>query len=489
MNYLIVDNKGKLIFYPQKFAKYFIEKYYIYSCEGRIYIYENGNYQFTSDSTLTSIIRNTINNDFCKTLWISDSVKAIKDLAHIKIDDFNKIFNNYKNIINVKNGLLYLNKDGTITLKQHDPKIKTTIQLDVNYKENYKLNHWNMFLNTSLKSDEERIFLQEIMGYSYLNYINGNAQNMYFFHGEGGNGKGIIFDINESILGKNYLQMNETKVINTDQNNQFFGFQFDNKLNVQIRETNYHFKNLTFLKDLVCGSISQSEKKGSMEIVDIKFNGKVWVSTNDKIKILDTTIGTKRRAKFLLINEKIEKKIGNLDELLENEKDDIFSWAIDGLIEFIKNDYNHRLPQSHFKLFDDYMTHSNNFLSFIKSYISLTPSENLLKELRGISKENVFELFKNEYGNIYTNKKDFFNKFENELFNELKYKMKPRRFRVIDVFTRYEINVHSYIGIYYNIDKDVEIDENEEELNYIKDEKDGKNLENVLPFDSKKASK
>lgn len=484
-SFVETNEKGKLIFYPQKFAKIFVTENKLVTKEGTIFIYRNGYYNLITDNTMNSIIRARINNDSCKSVWISDSLKAIKEITHIEGYQFQKEFDNDKHIINVKNGVLKINFDtGDIVLQKHSSEIKSTIQLDVNYVYDVSIPNWTNFLNTSLKSDEERLFLQEIMGYAYLNYINGNAENIYFFHGEGGNGKGKIFDIQKSIMTeRNILIMNEKQIINTDQNNQFFGFQFNNKLNVQVRETNYNFKNLTFIKDLVCGSIQQSEKKGSMEMLDTKFCGKVTISTNDTVKLLDTTQGVRRRAKFLLINEKIEKVIGNLGELLEKEKDGIFMWALEGLKRLIKNDFVHSLPKSHYKLLDTYMTHSNNFLSFIKKYISITPENNIDKVKRGISKENLFELFNEEFGNMYKNKNDFYSKFEAEVNKELKLNIVSKKCRIVDVITNTDKNVHGYVGIFYDIDKNVEVDYEEVEREAIKNEN---NVENLIDYKIKK---
>ena len=103
MNFLEKTEKGKLIFYPQRFAKVFIKENNIYSCEGSIYMYENGNYNFYLKKL--SLLPNNLNKLIC-----DNYVKNIDEIS-----------NNYPNLI------LEYHRMYTMELQENVPNLMENI--------------------------------------------------------------------------------------------------------------------------------------------------------------------------------------------------------------------------------------------------------------------------------------------------------------------------------------------------------------------------
>lgn len=444
-NWFMMTQKGRT-FLSVKFADHLLNKYTIYCVEDKFYIYSKGYYKTIDDSTLNCLIEKELGKfkyDDIKDNWLKEVTSRIRNRTHYTIEKFNNEFNIEKNIINVKNGLIKFDfKTGEYTFLKHDMSLKSTIQLNIEYDKNNKnLNNWNKFLETSLNTKEERMFLQEIMGYLLINHLNNNAQNFYCFHGEGGNGKGTLFRLFNEILGNKNVADCKSKILtNTDKQNQFYGFQFISKLLIAISETNYDFDDLSLVKQLSGGDFQKVEKKGLNDTFDFEFKGKIIFSTNNKIKFRDTSNGVKRRVKFLVIDNKIKNTISNLDERLKKEKDSIFIWCLEGLQRLIKNDFKHTLPLSHFKVFEEYMEHSNNYLKFVRNHINIGSD--------GIIKSEIIDLFNEHYGKIYKDKDKLYDLFERELKNEnIDFEVKKKRTQSY-LFDKVS-NAMTYTGIIY----------------------------------------
>jgi P4 family phage/plasmid primase-like protien len=465
------------------FSDYFLKKYVIYSVDESFYIYSSGVYKKKSKKDIKALIEFELKKFDCldiKSSWVLETLSRVESTRNLSQESFNLLFNQDKTIINVKNGIIKFDfATGDYKFLKHSSRIKSTIQLDINYDErNKKLDNWSNFLETSLNTEKERTFLTEIMGYCLINHLSNSGQNFYCFHGEGGNGKGTIFRLLNEILGINNVGSCKAKQLtDSDKQNQFFGFNFINKLILQVSETNYNFKDLSLIKQLSGGDFQQIEKKKENETLNFVFDGKLLISTNDKVKIYDTSKGIKRRIKFLVINNEIKKPLPGLDKMLKKEKDSIFLVLLEALKNLIKNDFQHTLPDSHFKIFDKYMEHSNNHLKFIRKHIVKGGS---------IPKAEIITLFNDTYGNIYRDKDKLYESFEKELENEnISFQLK--KFRSPSVFDKNNSKITmSYVGISYKDFKDdskedniIQVNNINTDINFVK-EFNGRSLEQLL---------
>ena len=438
-----------------KFGKYFLSKYKIYTVEKDSYIYIDGVYKSVSDYILKSLIEQEFEKKGCsKCHWVKEALEKIKLKTIISKEKFNNIFDKNPNIINVKNGILEI-INNKIVFKKHSPDILTTIQLNVNYNKDSKIDKFNYYLETSLNTEKERLFLQEHLGYNLYNGLPG--QYFYCFHGTGGNGKGVYFKLMRELLGNTNVAIERSSMLSeTSKQNQFYGSKFNGKLSIQVPETAYYLNNMDFIKMISGGDLHNIEVKNQNSHIQFEFKGKLTIATNDKIKIrIDE--GVERRILFLKMDNKPKKVLPNLLNDLLNESEGIFNWALDGLLRLMKNNWKHTLPDTHFELFNSYWVHSDNYIRFVKSFV---------QNGEGVAKSELIQKFIDEFGNMHKNKLDIKEKLEEALKNE-GYNVEIKKTRVNSLFGG-EKNTHAYIGIEYvehkedsvnnqikNIDKDI----------------------------------
>lgn len=464
-DYWNINDKAKRSLSGELLAIEAIKDFNIYFNDGIWFMYVGGVYRQVTKEKISNLIHEKYLKGAIdkRPSWKTDYMDSLQNIAFIDKDKFEELFiNKTRNIINLKNGFLKISlESGKYSFHKHEPELKTIIQLNVNYINKKNHPNWDKFLKTSLNTKEERMLLQEFTGYCLINYLaGGEGQIILCKHGEGGNGKGTIDRIIDEILGNiNTYCIKVSNLTDQDKQDKFSGYQYKNKLLIYGTETNYVIKDMSVLKSLSGGDRQNFDVKGSMVTDGYTYNGKICISTNDKTKIYDTTKGTKRRLKFLKIDNDIKEIDVNLDEKLKQEKDSIFLWMLEGLQRLIKNNYNFTLPDSHYDLFKKYIEFSDNFISFIRSHII---------EGNGIAKSTVFNLFKEEYGNKYTNKRDFFEKFEKALKNEnYKTDIKHGRYDIPDInndndFPKYDRKTASTPG--YSEIGYIEYKENENDI-------------------------
>jgi P4 family phage/plasmid primase-like protien len=431
-----------------KFSKWFLNIYNVYTVERDSYVYIKGVYSKVSDYILKSLIEKEFEKKgISKGYWVKESLEKIKLDTAITFVDFNNMFDINPNLINVKNGMIEI-KDNEILFYEHNPKFLTTIQLNVNYNKNAKIKEFKYFLESSLNTDEERLLLQEHLGYHFFNNLPGHY--FYCFHGTGGNGKGVYFKLMREILGFSNVAMERSSMLSeTSKQNQFYGNKFNGKLSIQVPETAYYLNNMDLIKAFSGGDRQDIELKYSNHSNQFDFKGKLSIATNDKIKIrIDD--GVERRITFIKMNNKPKKVINNLFEIMVNEIEGIFNWGLDGLLRFKLNNFKHTLPESHYKLFNAYWVHSDNYLRFVRSFI---------KSGKGVSKSELVQKFIEEFSNMHKNKMDIKDKLEEALKNE-GYKFHIKKDRVQSLIDGSIKNTPAYIGIEY-----IEHKEEEENIN------------------------
>jgi putative DNA primase/helicase len=426
-----------------KFGIYFLSKHSIYTVEKDVYIYKSGVYQYVSDNILKAMIENEFEKKgISKCHWIKESLEKIKLKTTVSVDKFNSLFDKNPNIINVKNGIIEL-KDNKVIFKEHDPKYLTTIQLNVNYNKNAKIDRFKYFLETSLSTDKERLLLQEHLGYHFYNSLPG--QYFYCFHGTGGNGKGVYFKLIREILGSSNVVMERSSMLSeTSKQNQFYGMKFSGKLCIQVPETAYYLNNMDFIKILSGGDMQDVELKNQNNYAKFEFKGKLSIATNDKIKIrIDD--GVERRIVFVKMDNKPIKVLPNLFTDLLCEIEGIFNWGLEGLLRINNNNWKHTLPESHFNLFSSYWVHSDNYLRFVRTFIQTGIS---------VPRSELIQKFIEEFGNMHKNKLDIREKLEEALKTE-GYPILIKKVRCASLFGG-EKNTPCYIGISYTEYKEEE---------------------------------
>jgi len=104
-----------------------------------------------------------------------------------------------KLLLNMKNGTLHISNQA-IALKQYDKNDFLKYQLQFDYDKDAINQEWLNFLDDVLPEKETQLTLQQSLGSLFLRGI--NLSKIVLLYGSGANGKSVIFDVLNGMLGK-----------------------------------------------------------------------------------------------------------------------------------------------------------------------------------------------------------------------------------------------------------------------------------------------
>lgn len=298
----------------------------------------------------------------------TNSVKeAIKRIALNQ--DFQLILTEeyYKEFINVKNGIYDLNHRRFI---KDDGCFTFGYCLDFNYQEKTNVDSMPIF-NNFIKSifpeefDEKRELLLQILGYVISDYTNAKAG--FFFIGESNSGKSTILEILRAVL-----QEHVVSAVPLDRLNNKFSVARLNGKKVNIcTELNFNsLCNSDIFKALTSSEIVTAEHKGR-DPFEFQLRCKT-INASNIIPELKEECGINAMLNRLVIlyfpisisQEKIDLELKN--KLLQ-EKDAIFSNAINALLDLKENNFRFIEPSDTRDIKYQIMLKGNVVENFIKS--------------------------------------------------------------------------------------------------------------------------
>ena len=341
---------GKIISAP--LAKKICTEYKIVYFECDFFIYKDGCYRKITDDDTKRIILDTVGNTLSKYKMneIFDFMKIVAKPPENRI--------NSSEFINLHNGLFHMDFQ---CLTPHTSQIFTTNQLNISYLANAKCPKWIRTLNEIFENDKGKIeIIQEFFGLCLT--IETKYEKALFLLGEGSNGKSVILQILESILGEeNYSAIPLEKFKNAH-----YTINIHQKLaNISI-ETNS--------KSEVYDSIFKAVVSGDTITGDQKFKNpvkfrpycKLIIASNNMPRVDDKTSAFFRRLIILRFSRQFSEteQNKNLKHELISELDGIFLWALEGFkrLEERKNFNN---PKSVSKELEEYRKENNNVLVFV----------------------------------------------------------------------------------------------------------------------------
>lgn len=284
-----------------------------------------------------------ITTDYIKKFSTAPSSQVVREIVKyitsLTLDKYHKKIKylseqHISNTINVKSGILNLD---TLEIKPYEKDDFCFYKLPFDFVREPKCPVMMKFLTSSMNfnletddaEDYRKVmkFIQEWLGYSL---IAGNRfQKCLIMLGEGGNGKGVLQDIWEYIIGKyncSYVDLG-----NLNDGSQIFMTR--NKLVNFSKdlESNLQFDTGT-VKSAVAGEtvISNEKFKGQVEMT---FTAKIVIACNELPWIRNASVAVKRRIHLLPFTRTFseDERDINLFVKLKTEADQIFSWAVIGL--------------------------------------------------------------------------------------------------------------------------------------------------------------
>lgn len=254
-------------------------------------------------------------------------IKQFYSVKQISSPNENK---NYTTI-NFDNGTLEIGRTD-ITFRHHKKEDFLTYTLPFRYNTEADAPQWQSFLDTSIPNKEDQQILAEYLGYIFIKNENKelNLEKSLILLGEGGNGKSVVFDVVNSLLGKkNVCHYSINQLTNE---NGYYRASFGQALLNYSSEIGKGF-NIDEWKKIVSGEpITARSPYG--EPFTIYNYPKLIFNANELPKEIEHNNAFFRRLIILNFDRIIsdEERDTNLaKKIIEKELPGVFNWAVIGL--------------------------------------------------------------------------------------------------------------------------------------------------------------
>lgn len=322
------NGKGQITgVFDAKIRDYIIETEHIIVVGGCTYLYKNGVYLLDKQGhEIKNIIQSLIYMEFQN----ARTINRVYDLILLQkcLQKNYYEVNQYPNYyINFQNGMLNVK---TLELLPHSPDYFSMNQIPHNWKmlavSDYLKDHQKCqnslhFLNTSfIKEDTKTIF--QYLGLCMTH--NMDYQMFLLLLGEGANGKSVLIDLFNAIIGSENIS--SLSMGNLTQ--RFFSSQLLFKLcNTCADISKISIEDDAELKKVIGGDTLQAEFKGKDSFVFAPY-AKFLFSANRFPHVDDRSNGFKRRLRVVEMNQNPPKKDVHLKEKLMKELDFWISSAV-----------------------------------------------------------------------------------------------------------------------------------------------------------------
>jgi putative DNA primase/helicase len=251
---------------------------------------------------------------------------------------------------------------------------------------------WLNFLDFVFEFDDDKndkiAFLRQYMGLSTTKII--DFQVMVILLGGGSNGKSVILNVVQAMLGND----NVSNVSLSDFNQKFRVGQMEGKLVNVDHDLGYKsLKNEALFKAIITGNRTLNERKFH-DPAAFDPTAKLWAAGNYLPKVYNSTHAHYRRILPITFNRTVtdgEKNLALLDELIE-EIPSILNWALDGLDILLKNK-EFIIPASSREALGDYKDENDPFSRFMRENFEHLHDDASIKE--GILRLDLYTKYSN----------------------------------------------------------------------------------------------
>lgn len=301
-------------------------------------------------------------------IWTSRIGKECLKVLELEVKTPQELINPY-NLLNTRNALIDLEK---MKFYPHNDKYFTTNQLAAGYYKETECPKFKAFLKSIFPNNEKYIdLIQEILGYCLWDGT--EAEKIFLWYGTGANGKSVLADVLQNLLGKdNYstLSLEDISarfgmdaIVNKKAN-----IATENELNLKGSSVN-----VQFLKKVSSGEDIYVERKFENKISHISTTKMIFL-LNNLPDIKDKSEAFYRRLIIVPFMErfsinpksKYEKPANvHLKKELAEEVDGILIFAINGLRRLKKNNFQFTIPEESQAFLEEYRIDNNAIAEFI----------------------------------------------------------------------------------------------------------------------------
>ena len=277
--------------------------------------------------------------------------------------------------INMQNGTLEIDSDGTTRLREHNKADFFTYVLPYAYTPSAFCPAWHAFLDQVMPETEMQQLFGEYIGYCFTQGL--KLEKMAILYGSGANGKSVATDVVAELLGRMNVSHVDLEKLTTDENHRF---QIEGKL-ANISQENGVNVQYSTLKNLVSGEpvMVKTLYKDARLMTNY---GKLIASYNTLPKT-ENTYGFFRRWLLFPFNVTISeaKRDVRLKDKLCQELPGILNWVLCCLRELLRQKAFTESPVCN-KALEEYKLNCNSALRFMEEgYVVSNEGRYTLKEL------------------------------------------------------------------------------------------------------------
>jgi putative DNA primase/helicase len=273
-------------------------------------------------------------------------------------------------------------------------EIYATHKLPFNYEDilTTSIDTFTNFLNTSLvikdrfdKPDTDLIKLvQQMFGFFLIEDI--RAGSAFFLIGDGANGKSVMAQVVQEMVGQEYCSAMSIQTLTTDK----FAVQhlIGKKLNVSNEEESKYIRSDKF-KALITGELVSAERKfgDSFEFIP---RTKYLFATNQLPTFDGINYGIRRRIKIVPFHRifKPEERDHNLLRKILKELPGIINWAIQGAKEIVDNNFSFSETKSSREAMQEFENEVSSSVRFVRENYEIDNNSY-------ISNDDLYDAYKN----------------------------------------------------------------------------------------------
>lgn len=332
----------------------------------------------------------------CGTKATRSLIESIKYLVSLECQVEETDLNADRMLFNFRNGMLNLRTDA---LEPHSRDQLSTIQFPFDFHRDAPCARWQRFLDEVFQGNNSlSLLLQEIFGYVLIPYT--GMQKMFWFVGEGANGKGVAIKILEALIDKS----NRTCLDIRNLQNPFVRAAMYNKLvAVQGDFPKRFYGNEDLVKTIVGGDSLDAQEKFKPQFEFTPFCRFIF-AMNTLPETKDLSKGFFRRLVIVPFTKTFseDEQDRHLSETLQKELPGIFLWALEGLKRLVENKCFTESPDA-LRALDNYKQEHNTVGQFVESECVLGAET----KCKGSDLWSAYEVFCAESGIEPLSRKDF----------------------------------------------------------------------------------
>lgn len=235
-------------------------------------------------------------------------------------------------LVNVKNGTLEIAANG-YRLREPNPNDFLTYQLPFIYDPHAKAPMFEKYLNRCLPDPDLKQVLAEFFGWTFTKHL--KLEKALFLYGEGANGKSVMFEIINALMGKDNITTMSISDLREEHNRALLV----DKLLCYGSEIGANGMENDGFKTIVSNEESRIRRKYGNSFV-VKIHCKLAFNANELPPTREVNEAFFRRFLIVPFNQTIpanERDPLLASKIIDNELSGVFNWVLSGLDRLLKN--------------------------------------------------------------------------------------------------------------------------------------------------------